>query len=46
MFVPEVQLARELSVDEVTILPAPGVSVTNALRSYETVQVLSRIINL
>lgn len=45
MFVPEVQLARELSVEEVAILPAPAVSVTDALRSYvETVQVLSRII--
>ncbi|KAI3375520.1 hypothetical protein L3Q82_003848 [Scortum barcoo] len=43
--VPEVQLARELSDEEVAILPAPGVSVTDALRSYvETVQVLSRII--
>lgn len=43
--VPEVQLARELSLEEVAIFPAPGVSVTDALRSYvETVQVLSRII--
>lgn len=43
--VPEVQLARELSVEEVAIMPAPGVTVTDALRSYvETVQVLSRII--
>ncbi|KAK0143146.1 hypothetical protein N1851_018730 [Merluccius polli] len=30
--VPEVQLARELSDEEVAILPAPGVSVTDALR--------------
>ncbi|XP_030219379.1 uncharacterized protein LOC115548716 isoform X1 [Gadus morhua] len=43
--VPEVQLARELSDEEVAILPAPGVSLTDALRLYvETVQVLSRII--
>lgn len=43
--VPEVQLARELSDEEVAILPAPGVSVTDALESYvETVQVLSTII--
>lgn len=45
MLVPEVQLARELSVEEVAILPATGVSVTDALRSYvEAVQVLSRIV--
>uniref|UniRef100_G3NYU1 Integrase catalytic domain-containing protein n=1 Tax=Gasterosteus aculeatus aculeatus TaxID=481459 RepID=G3NYU1_GASAC len=44
--VPEVQLARELSDEEVTILPAPGVSVTDALRLYvETVEVLSRILD-
>lgn len=43
--VPEIQLAHELADEEVAILPAPGVSVTDALRSYvETVQVLSRII--
>lgn len=46
MLVPEVQLARELSVEEVAILPATGVSVTDALRSYvEAVQVLSRIVS-
>lgn len=45
MSVPEIQLVRELSDEEVAILPAPGIFVTNALRSYvETVQVLSRII--
>lgn len=45
MSVPEIQLAHELADEEVAILPAPGVSVTDALRSYvETVQVLSRII--
>lgn len=45
VLVPEAQLARELSVEEVAILPATGVSVTDALRSYvETVQVLSRIV--
>lgn len=45
MSVPEVQLARELSLEEVATLPAPGVSVTDALRSYvETVQVLSGLI--
>uniref|UniRef100_G3Q4Q2 Integrase core domain-containing protein n=1 Tax=Gasterosteus aculeatus TaxID=69293 RepID=G3Q4Q2_GASAC len=44
--VPEVQLARELSDEEVAILPAPGVSVTDALRLYvETVEVLSRILD-
>ncbi|KAK6309861.1 hypothetical protein J4Q44_G00197420 [Coregonus suidteri] len=43
---PEVQLARELSDEEVAILPAPGVSVTDALRLYvETVEVLSRILD-
>ena len=30
MSVPEVQLARELSDEEVAILPAPGVSLTDA----------------
>lgn len=45
VLVPEVQLARELSVEEVAILPATSVSVSDALRSYvETVQVLSRIV--
>lgn len=44
--VPEIQLAHELSDEEVAILPARGVSITDALRSYvETVQVLSRIID-
>uniref|UniRef100_A0A667ZKG8 Integrase core domain-containing protein n=1 Tax=Myripristis murdjan TaxID=586833 RepID=A0A667ZKG8_9TELE len=43
--VPKIQLARERLDEEVAILPAPGVSVTDTLRSYiETVQVLSRII--
>lgn len=46
MSVPEVQLARELSDEEVAILSAPGVSVTDALRLYvETVEVLSRILD-
>ena len=45
MSVPEVQLARGLSDEVVAILPAPGVSVTDALGLYvEYVQVVSRII--
>ncbi|CAL9706709.1 unnamed protein product [Knipowitschia caucasica] len=44
--VPEIELARELSDEEVAILPAPGVSITEALRSYvETVQVLERVLD-
>lgn len=36
--VPEIQLACVLSDEEVASLPAPGVSITDALRSYvETV---------
>lgn len=36
--VPEIQLARELSDEELASLPAPGVYITDALRSYvETV---------
>ncbi|XP_072563413.1 uncharacterized protein [Paramormyrops kingsleyae] len=43
--VPEIQLARELTDEEVATLPVPGVSLTDAIGSYfETVQVLSRII--
>nr|XP_029132269.1 uncharacterized protein LOC114919795 [Labrus bergylta]XP_029132270.1 uncharacterized protein LOC114919795 [Labrus bergylta]XP_029132271.1 uncharacterized protein LOC114919795 [Labrus bergylta] len=43
--VPEIQMARELSDEEVAILPVSGVSLNDAIGSYlETVQVLSRII--
>lgn len=43
--VPEIQLVRELSDEEVATLPVPGVSLTDVIGSYiETVQVLSRII--
>lgn len=45
VLVPEVQLARDLTAEEVAMLPAPGVSVTDAIRSFmEAVEVLSRII--
>lgn len=44
MSVPEIQLARELTDEEVATLPAPGLSVADAVRSYlDTVQVLTRV---
>lgn len=43
--VPDIQLGRELSDEELATLPVPGVSLTDAIGSYlETVQILSRTI--
>ncbi|XP_039870712.1 uncharacterized protein LOC120723360 [Simochromis diagramma] len=43
--VPDIQLGRELSDEELATLPVPGVSLTDAIGSYlETVRILSRTI--